>query len=124
MSVCSFDLCRVPCLRAILHDSDSYDLVLDVLSLHDGSPNVGLRRCLRQQFRAPGLILPAEASKFRGITNFATMAQWHRVGRGGMAPFILREYHDKPPFLVPPQLARALDYFDAVLALEPAGSCG
>ncbi len=84
-------------------------------------PKEAIEEVIRAQileFRASRRCAPGEASKFRGVTGFASEAQFGQLGRAPMRPFKLRQYWDTPPWLFTTTMERSADFIEMLLNLR------
>jgi hypothetical protein len=68
-------------------------------------------------------VSPSDASKLRGIIQFMATGAYGRVASGGMTALIRRQYADRSPFWITPELEAAFRYFEDVMRLPLRREC-
>jgi hypothetical protein len=63
-------------------------------------------------------LTPGAASKLRGTLGFLVRETWGKVGRGGMAPLIQREFCDRAPWTLSLSLMASFEFHLAILAMD------
>ena len=71
------------------------------------------------RFMVDNKCTPAEASKFRGLQGFMSLAYFGQLTKAGQRPFIDRQYVHRPPFTLSDSLRRACEFYLAILEDPP-----
>ena len=70
-----------------------------------------------------GICTPAQASKLRGILQFASLGIYGRVGVGGLRALLQRQYADKPPWSLNPGLRHSFQFFKQLMRVPLRREC-
>ena len=72
---------------------------------------------------AEGSCTPAQASKLRGVLQFASLGMYGRVGAGGLRPLLQRQYADKPPWSLNQGLRNSFEFFKQLMQFPLRREC-